>query len=55
MAFQIDIPSVIGALAPKDESSVTKRIIGNCVFVPREGMEIKHFIKDGLSMLCYAL
>nr|CUU98560.1 hypothetical transcript [Hymenolepis microstoma] len=45
---KIDMPSSIGYIFPKDSSSVTKRVIGNNVYVPCEGMEIKPFVKDGL-------
>ncbi|VDD74192.1 unnamed protein product [Mesocestoides corti] len=45
---KLDIPSYVGSISPKDENSVTKRIFGNNIYVPREGMEVKAFIKDGL-------
>ncbi|VDN96752.1 unnamed protein product [Rodentolepis nana] len=45
---KIDMPSTTGYVFSKDNSSVTKRVIGNNVYVPSEGMEIKPFVKDGL-------
>ncbi|KAM7539535.1 hypothetical protein Aperf_G00000043845 [Anoplocephala perfoliata] len=45
---KIDMPSNIGYVPPKDKSSVIKRVTGNNVYVPCEGMEIKSFIKEGL-------
>lgn len=45
------MPSNVGYISPKDKSSVTKRVTGNNVYVPCEGMEIKPFIKEGLSKL----
>ncbi|BHF58826.1 Actin-like 6A [Sparganum proliferum] len=44
----IDIPSTVGSVPSKDDASVTKRIIGSNVFVPRENMEVKPFLKEGL-------
>lgn len=43
------MPSNIGYICPKDNSSITKRCVGNYITVPREGLEIKQFIKDGMS------
>ncbi|VDL93246.1 unnamed protein product [Schistocephalus solidus] len=45
---KIDIPSFVGSVPPKDDASVTKRIIGSNVYVPREKMEVKPFLKEGL-------
>ena len=49
------MPSNIGCIKTKDDASVTKRIIGNNIYVPSEGMEITSFIKEGLSTLSRAL
>nr|VZI15730.1 unnamed protein product [Spirometra erinaceieuropaei] len=45
---KIDIPSNVGSVPSKDDASVAKRIIGSNVFVPRENMEVKPFLKEGL-------
>ncbi|VDM34044.1 unnamed protein product [Hydatigera taeniaeformis] len=45
---KIDMPSYVGCILPKDESSVTKRVIGTNIYVPYERMEIASFIKEGL-------
>ncbi|KAL5969189.1 Actin-like protein 6A [Taenia solium] len=42
------MPSYIGCIPPRDESSLTKRIIGTNIYVPYERMEITSFIKEGL-------
>ncbi|CDS35954.1 actin 6a [Echinococcus multilocularis] len=45
---KIDMPSYVGCISPKGDSSVTKRIIGTNIYVPYERMEITSFVKEGL-------
>ncbi|KAF8570288.1 hypothetical protein P879_04498 [Paragonimus westermani] len=45
---KLDIASLVG-LIPSTETKPARRIIGQNIFVPRGGMELQPFLKDGLE------
>ncbi|KAF5399034.1 BRG1/brm-associated factor 53A [Paragonimus heterotremus] len=44
---KLDIASLVGMI-PSTETKPARRIIGQNIFVPRSGMELQPFLKDGL-------